>query len=113
MSTQLRFSPSPNTQAAHTVFLGPKALLSPSSLSSQIPSDVSSALTAVHSGNEKVTKAWSGENSFTFAALEEKTSRWMGPIRGDVVQKLVNKHVASKQDGMLLSRRCHIISLTY
>jgi hypothetical protein len=103
MSTTLKFSPKAHAGAPHTVFFGPKSLLAPSSLGSSLPGETHAAAAAVQAGKDKVAKAHVGERTYTFAAVEEKTSRWMGAIRGDVVEGLVKKHLPSKEDGKCYS----------
>jgi hypothetical protein len=99
MSTTLRFAPTP-ASAPHTLVLGPRSRLSPSSLVSELPTETHAALAAVESGRTPASNAWVGERAFSFVALEEKSSRFLGAVRADLVQSLVQKHVPATDDGI-------------
>jgi hypothetical protein len=103
MSTTLRFTAKPASTAPHTLVLGPRALLDPKNLTSLVP-DTTHIASIVSSGRDKTARTWTGSdsaNSTTIAALEEPTqkSRWLGNVRGDLVQKVVQAQTHAKEDG--------------
>jgi hypothetical protein len=100
MSTTLRFAAAPAAAAPHTLVLGPRSRLSPSALVSELPQEAHAALATVESGRTPSSNAWVGERAFSFVALEEKSSRFLGAVRADLVQSLVQKHVPATEDGM-------------
>lgn len=108
-STTLHFgAPGSQFSPKHTVFIGPRELLSNKSvkggIADVVPESVKATAAVVEDGREKFAKTWDGDRSYTFAELDTKTSRNLGTVRSDLIQALVQKHVPSKDDGEQLDR---------
>jgi hypothetical protein len=97
--TTLRFAPlDPNFNPKHIVTIGAKALLASADVADGSAATAAAAA-VVRDGHDKSAKIWEDGRSFTFAELDTKTSRNLGTVRADLVHKLVQKHVPSKDDG--------------